>query len=116
MEEQRRLKRRHLIFYLRVFDMQNDQLMGYLIDLTPDGILLMTEEKIEIGKFFRLRMDLPSEYSDIQEIEFEAESVWGSRDVNPDFQDIGFRLHNISVEERQIIEDLIEDLGFEDVD
>jgi hypothetical protein len=116
MEDKRRLKRRHLIFYLRIYDTQTNKLLGYLVDITPDGILLMSEHKIETGKLFKLRMDFPSEYSDVQEIEFEAESVWANTDVNPDFHDTGFRIHNISIEERQIIEDIIEDLGFEDID
>jgi hypothetical protein len=116
MEEKRRLKRRHLIFYLRIFDARTNQLLGYLVDLTPEGIMLMSEHKIERGKKFKLKMDLPSEYSDRQQIEFDAESVWNSTDINPDFYDTGFKFSNVTVEEQQVIEDIIDDLGFEDKD
>ncbi len=116
MEEKRRLKRRHLIFYLRVFNADTNELLGYLVDITPEGIMLMSEKKIENGQRFRLKMDLPAEYSDHEHIEFEAESVWHSTDINPDFHDTGFKFSNVTVEEQQIIEDIIDDLGFEDKD
>jgi len=116
MKEKRRLKRRHLIFYLRVFNAETNQLLGYLVDLTPEGIMLMSEEPVEKGEKFKLRMDLPEEYSDRAKIEFDAESVWTSTDVNPDFYDTGFKFSNVSHEERLIIEDIIDDLGFEDAD
>ena len=39
MDERRRLKRRHLIYYLRVFNQATDQLIGHLVDLTTEGTL-----------------------------------------------------------------------------
>lgn len=116
MHEKRRLKRRHLIFYLRIFDTANNQLIGYLVDLTPEGIMVMSENPIETGKMFRLKMDLPSEYSEIEHIEFDAQSVWCSADINPDFYDTGFKFSSITLDEKKVIEDIIGDLGFEDTE
>lgn len=116
MEEKRRLKRRHLIFYLRVFNAQSDELMGYLVDLTSAGLMIMSEKPIESGKKYKLRMDLPKEYNERLDLEFDAESVWTNTDINPDFYNTGFKFYNVSQEAKQVIEDIIEDLGFENTE
>jgi hypothetical protein len=47
MQEKRKLKRRHLIYYLRVFEKNTDTLLGYLVDITPEGIMIMSESPVE---------------------------------------------------------------------
>lgn len=39
-EDGRTLKRRHLIFYLEVFNEDNDELLGHVVDITTKGIKL----------------------------------------------------------------------------
>ena len=60
MDEKREIKRRHLIYYLRVFDRKTDQLLGHLVNITPQGIMLISEESLATDTTFQLRMKLPS--------------------------------------------------------
>ena len=46
------------------------------------------------------------------EIHFEAQSLWSSNDVNPDFYDTGFEVTSLSTEERKIMRKLVEQIGF----
>ncbi len=112
MGEKRKLARRHLIYYLRVFDRDTDRLLGHLIDISPQGIMIMSEEPLETNKTFTLRMDLPEDIFDKSEIEFEAESRWTKKDVNPEFYDTGFAITNLSYTDGRLIEKLIDDYGF----
>lgn len=112
MSEKRKLERRHLIYYLRVFDRETDKVLGHLINISPKGIMIMSEEPLEINRLFKLRMDLPVEIFEKTEIEFNAKSRWTKKDVNPEFYDTGFSIANISSEEEKLLEKLIDDYGF----
>ena len=54
--EQRKMKRRHLIYYLEAVDRDTDQPIGFLVDITTKGIMLMSETPIETGKIFHLKI------------------------------------------------------------
>jgi hypothetical protein len=114
MQSRRRLKRRHLVYYLEVTTGQDRRLVGHLVDITPDGVMLMTEREMQTGETLPLRMTLPGEPAEDQALEFEATSLWCRPDVNPDFWDVGFKTEGLSLEQASIIETLIEDYGFRD--
>ena len=113
-DDKRKFKRRHLIYYLRVFDNSNGELVGHLVNITVEGIMLISETPIQIGKHYELRMVLPAEILSKQELVFPAESVWCKKDVNPDFYAAGFQIGGIPIEDVGIIESLIRRHGFQD--
>lgn len=113
MEDKRKLKRRHLIYYLRVFNKKTDQLIGHLVDITTEGIMLISEEPIDTTAIFQLNMTLPANIEGNKQIAFKARSLWCKKDINPDFYNTGFQLINISVKGIQIIERLIHDFSFD---
>ncbi len=116
MVEKRKLKRRHLIYYLSVFEGNTDHLVGQLVDLTTDGLMLTSENPMEIGAKLKLRMVLPEEIRGKTNLFFEAVAKWCKRDINPNFYDIGFKVQNISKTEAKIIETLIQGFSFLDYD
>jgi len=112
--DKRRIKRSHLIYYLRVFDQSTNETLGHLVDITQEGAMLISENAIPAGVHYRLRMMLPAEIFGREHLDFEAESLWCKRDVNPDFFDTGFRLNNVEVKDTVIIARLIDEYGFRD--
>lgn len=113
MKHERKAPRRHLIYYLRVYDRASGQQLGHLVDLTTEGVMLVSERKLEKG-VHALRMDLPATICGKTVLEFDAECLWSRNDVNPDFYDSGFRLVNPDRETARCIEDLILMYGFRD--
>ena len=113
MDEKRSIKRRHLIFYLRVFDKKSNELLGYLVDITAEGMMLISEKPIETSKHYELKMDLPSEIGDNKHLIFHADSLWSRKDVNPDFWDTGFKFLDLSAENQDLISNLISFFGFQ---
>jgi hypothetical protein len=115
MNERRLLKRRHLIYYLSVEDVDTGRVLGHLVDVTSAGIMLMSPDAIPTGRVFQLRMTLPAEADgDKQTIAFQATSVRCGKDVNPDFFDTGFHLASLTPAQLSLIETLIDDHGFRD--
>ncbi|MEW6180248.1 MAG: PilZ domain-containing protein [Chloroflexota bacterium] len=114
MEERRKLKRRHIIYYLLVFDRDAHAVLGQVVDITPQGIMLISEQLLEVGRIYNLRLLLPYAIAGKRELLFQAHSKWCQKDLNPDFYDTGFQLLNVGEEEVRTIEWLIEQAGFRD--
>lgn len=112
--ELRQLKRRHLIYYLEVFDQQSGKLLGHLVDITVKGIKLVSREEIATGQSFTLRMIMPEEYCPEREVHFTATSTWCSQDVNPDFYATGFNTPDLDGKTRRMFMILINQVGFND--
>ena len=110
--EKRKLQRRHLIYYLRTYNAETGQLLGHLVDITSEGIMLISEEPIEIDRPYQLHMLLPADVFDRSELSFNARAIWRSKDVNEDFYDTGFKFLDITPAEQDIIEYMIEVYGF----
>ena len=113
MTEKRRLKRKQLIYYLSVFDTDNNERIGQLVNITTEGIMLTSEDPVKLNTVFQLRMVLPETIKGQEQIIFEAKSMWCRRGINPDFYDIGFQLVDVSPENAKIIESLIFDFSFQ---
>jgi len=114
MAEQRSLKRRHLIYYLKIVDRDTDNLVGFLVDITTRGIMVMSEEPIEIGKVFHMKMLLQTDLSNKQFLHFDAKSKWTDKSINTDFYDTGFELIDIDSDDFKEFDRVIEALGFND--
>ena len=53
---ERSMKRRHLIYYLKVLDRDTEELLGFLVDITTKGFMVMSEKPIERDKVFHLKI------------------------------------------------------------
>jgi hypothetical protein len=112
--ERRRFKRRYLMYYSRVYNRQTGDVIGYMVDLTPEGAMIISEEPIEVGKDFRLRIDMPEEISQKASLDFEAKSVWCKPDIDPHFFGTGFYINNLPEQDINLIERMIQEYGFRD--
>lgn len=110
-DEQRILNRHHLIYYLRVYDNTSNRVLGHVVDISPRGVMLITEEQLVPGKEYRLRMRFPGMSSSRDELIFEALCRWCRPDENPAFYLTGLQLQNLPPEEANFIQGMISELG-----
>lgn len=109
MSAQRKLERKRLIFYLKVFGEKTNRLIGDLVDITTEGIRLIGNRPIKTEITYKLRMDLPREINGKREIIFNARSRWCEKDDRTDFYNTGFQLMSISPGDVNRIENLIQE-------
>ena len=114
MIEHRRLKRRHLLYYLRVTDRDSGAPVGNLVDITREGLMLVTHQPLEPGRTHRMRLHLPPDVLPDNHLDIDAESVWTRPDVNPDLHVTGFRFLDLTIIGRQAIDQLIDEFAFRD--
>jgi c-di-GMP-binding flagellar brake protein YcgR len=106
-KERRQVDRWHLVFYLRVFDGMNQKILGHLVDISEKGIMLICDNPVAVNKAYSLRMCLPNQMKDRDEINFPALSRWCKSDTDPTFYLAGFQLDDLEPAIRNLIATLI---------
>lgn len=112
--EMRRVERRHLVYYLRVFDGMSAKVLGHIVDISAKGMMLISDNPLPVGETFRLRMRLPASIGNKDELIFNATSRWCKQDINPEFHITGLEIYDVDEEIAKYILCLIDDFGFND--
>jgi hypothetical protein len=113
MDERRRLDRKYLIVYSRVFERNLGRMLGYLGDLSLSGAMIISEHPQTVNSVLPLRFDLP----DIQlfkagQLDIAARVAHCEPDINPAFYNIGFEFLDVSAEKKAIIERMMDAYEF----
>ena len=110
--KKRIVERKNLVYYLKITDMETNQTMGYAVNISNHGFMLIINKPIQTESLFQLKMLLPQEIQGSNSFEFSAMSRWCQKDENPDFYNIGFQFADISAEGVQLINWLIDKYCF----
>jgi hypothetical protein len=114
MAERRKTKRRHLLYYGRVYDGQAKKQLGYLVDVTEHGFMLLSEEPFPVGETRRFKLEITSDIDERPYLDVVAKSIWCEQDVSPSHHNIGFEIVNIDPEDVRIIQSIVQVYGFRD--
>ncbi len=120
MDERRRRPRWRTSFFFKadkeyqkkhfdVVDLKTRQSIGHLVDLTPEGLRIISREHIERGQIFDLRIDLPEQIEQIDHIQATVKCAWCEQDVNPEFHNAGFEILSITPPYIELIDILIQE-------
>jgi len=108
MLERRKVKRRNSVYYLEVFEEETKNLVGRLINITTDGMMLESEEPIEVKRGYRLSMELPNSLVRKPKIIFDAKSVWCRKEGDFETYKAGFQLQNLDTKVEKQVNRLME--------
>jgi hypothetical protein len=109
MDERRRIPRRYLIIYSRVFDQTLGKLLGYLSDLSESGAMIISEEALAVDSVIPLRFDLPDpKVFQTHNLMITARVAHCVTDISPDFFDIGLEFLEVTPERRNVLQKMME--------
>lgn len=114
MEDRRRLKRKYLAFFTRVFDESTGELLGHLADITAEGMMVISTHPIDTNQNYQLSMDLPEYLFGRDHIDFQARSVWCKPDIDPTFYSTGFQFQGVTPVDVDTIDQIIREYGIRD--
>lgn len=113
--ERRVSERYQLAFNLEPIDVASGDRMGWLIDVSAEGMMLASESAKKVEGRYRMRLDLPAEYDGYAAIEIEATAAWCKPAMNPRFHRTGFRELQLVSGPPGALERLIEDYHLQTV-
>lgn len=92
MPTQRHIERHQLLYYLKVFNQFTDKPMGYIGNVSLDGLMLISQLPMMVGASFDLRLKIPGADGDEHYVDFSGICQWCREDVTPGSYDSGFSL------------------------
>ena len=85
-----REKKKYSGKFFSIHNGTDNEFVGYLIDISSEGMMILSKRVFPEGEALRLRINLPQEIKGSDELMVEARSVWCERDTNPEYHRIGF--------------------------
>lgn len=110
--DRRSQTRRHLVYYLEIYEIPDGPLLGHLADITVEGLMLVSENPFEVGRTCMMELRFPREMLGHQRLILRANCRWCKRDLNPDLWVAGFLFERIPDDGAALIYQLIKDFGF----
>ncbi|PWB33379.1 pilus assembly protein PilZ [Pseudomonas sp. SDI] len=103
MFTERRIERHLLPYYLKVFNRYTDQPIGYLGNVSEDGLMLISDLPLLVGPDFELQLKVPGPAGALHLINLTASCLWCHEDANPGHYDSGFMLLQAPREYEQLV-------------
>ena len=114
MQERRRIGRKYLAVYSRVFDRGTGRVLGYLADLSQMGTMIIADDPLPENDILNLRFDLPDPpLFSADHLDLQARVAWSSPDVDPAFYNVGFEFRGVDGPKARIIDEMIEAYEFD---
>lgn len=102
----------NLIYYPRVFNRRTGELIGHIVDITTNGMKLISERQHKVNEEIDLKIELSPRLAGHEEISLNATSLWCKKSINTDFYDTGFKFNHPSDILIEIIDMFINEFRF----
>lgn len=114
MNDQRKDTRKKLMAFTPVYDAREHALLGYIGNLNLRGVMLVGEHELEIGKEYRLHVELPSSFSEqeTQKLTLLARVAWCKAEDTVKSFTIGFEFTDLKPEQETAIQAILERYHF----
>jgi len=103
MIEQRRSKRAHLFYYIRVYDRNTKRLFGHAVDLSEGGMMIMSDEPIKTNTRLNLALEDTLDIDGDSLIDFDAECRWCNNDFTHALYDAGVKFVSPSEKIKELV-------------
>jgi len=111
MSDYRHRPRQNTPHVVKVYDTDNGSYLGRIVDITADGMMVVTRELLTVGRMFQLRIILPVIVHDKTDVVVPGRVVWCTPDANPSFCKAGFQFTNLDGETGFLLEDVMHKLN-----
>jgi hypothetical protein len=112
MAEKRNLKRRELLYNLKVLDDETGELIGYAVDISAQGLKFSSSQDFEPGRRLELSLELPHEILGKRSVKLIGNVKWCSPDINPELRAAGVRFSSISSDDEETLVALMAQFSF----
>jgi hypothetical protein len=115
MPTQRKESRKKLMTFTPVYDVLHKTLLGYVGDLTLQGVMVIGEKPVEADRHLTLGIEFPESEMPAMRMAIPARAAWCRQDDSPHYFNIGFEFADVSPENVKTIEAILERYQFRNV-
>jgi len=110
MKDRRTFKRNYLVLSTRVFEQGTGKLLGQLGNLTSEGTMIIGEAPLNVGRVYRLHMNLSKALFHTSHLDFEARCIWSRPEmIAPQFYKSGLQFTKIKPKDVQIMAQIVKE-------
>jgi hypothetical protein len=109
----RRIERHQLPCFLQVFNRLTDKPIGYLGNVSEQGLMLISQLPMMVDVEFELRLKIPGPEGEVQAVDLTATCLWCHEDINPQHYDSGFSISQAPAEYGEVISALLDYFSFD---
>lgn len=109
MSEKRKTPRKIAQEVLEVMDRYTNTKLGSLVNISAEGLMIISSEPFSAGAIYQLDLMLPNPIKNRRKISFGAEVVWSAKATQPGSHWSGFRIIDASEDDVLCIDELIID-------
>ena len=113
-DERRKEARKMVMKFTPVYDLDRGKLLGYLHDLTLQGALVLGEKMLEVDTHTTLKFDLPGDLPKVmaKHLIISARVARCVEDESPNSYKLGFEFMDVTLDQTDIIEAVLERYHF----
>lgn len=111
MEDYRHRPRKNTPHVVKAFDAANGDYVGRVVDITADGMMIVTHDDHTLGRVYVLRVILPIMMHNKTDVDVEARVIWCEQDTNPSYYRTGLQFVNLAGEDGFLLEDVMHKLN-----
>lgn len=108
MNERRIYPRHQLICYLKLQNRDTGTVIGHVVDISPEGCLVMSDTPIEQTRTLCLRFLPATCATEQQPLEVDAICKWCKKEQFAGFYDAGFEFTNLTAQQATEVEALVQ--------
>ena len=108
MDDRRQRSRHHAELQLEVFDLNNGQSLGRVVDLTEEGFMLFSETAVTADSVWDLRLVCAQPVADIGEIHLGADCLWSRPGADGQHCWSGFHIIDLADDQAAALATLLE--------
>ena len=111
MEDYRHRPRKNTPHLVKAIDLESGRAMGRIVDITADGMMLVSDTNVVPGRHYNFRINLPVMVHHRTDVCLEAKCVWSNKDEGGKFYKAGFKFINLPGEDGFLLEDVMHKLN-----
>jgi len=117
MNNQRAESRKKLVAFTPVYDLLHKKLLGYVGDLTLQGVMVIGEKPVEVDKHLTLGIEFPASDSEklTVSVAFDSRAAWCRQEETSQYFNLGFEFIDVTPENAKIIEAILKRYQFRHV-
>jgi hypothetical protein len=109
MFDKRQNRRKNASVEFGVYESDTDRFFGCLVDLSVEGVKLVSESEIDSDILYHFKMKLPEKVRGTMYVEFEARSRWCEQVQDSNSYETGFIFEDISRDDLEVVEALLDE-------